>query len=158
MGNSTDGMLCYGVKAEEGYEFPWDEWSEEDNDLVYEDPEHWWLDVTGFHQKHLETLKNQGHDAWFEKMQEHKKSLPFELVNYCSMDCPAYIVAAKGSVITANRGYPVELDIEEIARTKDEIDMGLNEEVVMLGKFVKEYLGDVDVDMTFHLCSYAEHV
>ena len=111
MGMSTDGQLCYGVRFDEGFEFPW-----ADKDI-----EDWWRDtILGF-KPSIEIFDSNGEylngkrpsdeqiDAFFEERKafsEKNKKLPVELVNYCSGDYPSYILAIPGSCKTANRGYP----------------------------------------------------
>jgi len=66
MGQSTDGQICYGVKFEEDFEFPWD-------DDPYLDEDDWWLE-----------------GASEAEIDEHRRDwlkahpLPFELVNLVS--------------------------------------------------------------------------
>lgn len=112
MGTSTNGQLCYGRVFEEGYEFPWSE----------EDIETWWEKELGF--KPSITIYNEdgGYingvkppqsqlDLYYKETRQFKLAnpLPVELVNYCSGDCPEYILAIPSTIKTANRGYPVPL-------------------------------------------------
>lgn len=108
MGQSTDGEISFGYIFEEGFEFPWDQ---------YDDIEDWWRDVNGFAPTFYPYNEEGGHkpgvtkdqiDAYFDEKREWVKnnSFPVQLVNYCSGECPMYILAVPGSVLTANRGYP----------------------------------------------------
>lgn len=111
---STNGQICYGVLFEEDYEFPWDaeRW---DNDI-----DSWWLyEVCGYTNP-FELYDELGNyidgkeppkeriDQYFSTRQAFEKEhlLPVRLVNYCSGDYPAYILAVPESCIIASRGYP----------------------------------------------------
>lgn len=121
MGTSTDGQLCYGYLFDEGHEFPW--YSEDD----FGDLEMWWEEQNGYVELPLERepyTEDGDYQEWFKKLsrdeqdkyldprwEHHRKwvkdnPIPFDLVNYCSGDCPMYILAVPSTVITANRGYP----------------------------------------------------
>ena len=116
MGQSTDGQISYGVRFPEGFEFPWD--------LRHDgDDEAWWRETFGYkppfeiYDKDGEYLDgkepsekqiDEYHEA--QKKWEQANPLPFQMVNYCSGSAPLYILAVPGTVVTANRGYPQELD------------------------------------------------
>jgi len=87
MSTTTDGIICFGIMFEEGYEFPWEDYCENE----------WWEE------------KNDS------------EPFPFELVNYCSGDCEMWILAIKGTVITANRGYPESFDPKALTVTDVQI-------------------------------------
>lgn len=91
MGMSTDGQLCFGICFEDGFEFPWDN-EEFDNSI-----ERWWNA-----NKTDNTPPN------------------IELVNYCSCDYPAYILALRDTVVTAWRGRPQTVDIATIMKYSGE--------------------------------------
>lgn len=59
------------------------------------------------------------HDAatteWFKVCREAEIAAPIEIVHHCSYDYSMYIVAAKGTVTTARRGYPEGLG-QSVAR------------------------------------------
>jgi hypothetical protein len=115
MGVSTNGQICYGILFDEDYDFPWQEGDEDD------DIEHWWVyTVHGF--KHSFELYTEAGDyiggqrpaqdvldRHYEEKHEFEKTipgLPVELVNVCSCDYPQYILAVRGTEMTAYRGYP----------------------------------------------------
>lgn len=123
MGVSTDGFICFGLKFDEDVEFPW---SEQDS------LESWWKDVNGY-QNPFELYGSDGNylphvklvgdrfnlrptddvwDAFYGPMLAWEKAnpLPIELVNYCSGDCPMWIIALPDTVTRARRGYPVEIN------------------------------------------------
>lgn len=113
MGVSTDGRICYGALFEEGTEFPWDEDGQ--------DIEDWWRDQYDWEPSkevydragnYLPGITRADIDAYYKERRDWLKEhpLPVELVNVCSGDCPIYILAVPGTVKTANRGYPVEID------------------------------------------------
>lgn len=130
MGQSTNGQICFGVIFEEGDEFPWD------SETFDYDIEIWWRDLkdykdTCFPYAETESGYAEGFErgdprisemldtrrAWFKE-----NPLPVEVVNYCSGDCPMYILAIPSSTKSANRGYPIELntggfdvDVKELA-------------------------------------------
>lgn len=114
MAVSTNGQICYGVLFEEDYEFPWDaeEW---DDDI-----ESWWLFKVCGYANPFELYDKFGKyvggkephqrriDRYYSTRQTFEKEhpLPVSLVNYCSGEYPAYILAVPESYIVARRGYP----------------------------------------------------
>ncbi len=153
MGQSTNGCICFGIKCEESAEFPWD---------VHDDGiDGWWLrDVCGYSppfqmfDDHGEWIG--GEKAWpVEKRNEYwdhhnefskAHPLPIELENYCSSECPMYIIAVKDSVSTAWRGEPVEIDAETIKVPDKDIQT--------LRDFAKNYLDMTDTEPKWYLYSY----
>lgn len=71
---------------------------------------------------------------WWEDKPNSSSSLPFELVNYCHAEVPMYILALSNTVITAQRGHPVEIDPAKLVVTQQDhddlvrfcVDHGLN--------------------------------
>lgn len=110
MSQSTNGQLCYGILFPEGFEFPWDDLKYGNDDSL----KTWWREVNGF--KHAkEVFDSDGNyidgmtdDAYFMEGHDFDKShpLPVELINYCSGDCPMFILAVPSTVIISRRGYP----------------------------------------------------
>lgn len=115
MGQSTDGEISYGILFDEDTEFPWNA-EQFENDI-----DNWWVEgVHGF--KHsFEMFDEQGawlpgferdkaaHDRYYGERRAFEKALPplpVELVNVCHIDHPQYVLAVRGTVKTANRGYP----------------------------------------------------
>lgn len=133
MGVSTNGILCYGVRFDEGHEFPWDG-DEHNGDL-----ESWWRAVNGYKEPFplygpdgnylpgipLKPPRYPGNkeatdevmNRYFKPQEEWDKAhpLPVELVNYCSGDYAAYIVAVPSSVVTAHRGCPKQLNPHQLS-------------------------------------------
>jgi hypothetical protein len=126
MGQSTDGQICFGIKFDEGFEFPWKD-----------DLEDFWLEkVLGF-QRSFQLFDNDGEyidgikppqsviDKYLQEKSDFEEShpqCPFELVNYCSWECPEYILAIKRTCKSANRGYPDQFDPSTLTVTKEEIE------------------------------------
>lgn len=114
MSVTTAGQLCFGVCFEEGYKFPWDAHG-------YYDMDQWWLLETGWicdpelnpwtpegEYKPGFSYRDPRVDAYYQSKSNWLKShsLPVALVNYQSVEVPAYILAAPSTVKTAYRGYP----------------------------------------------------
>lgn len=112
----TDGQICYGVKFEEDYEFPW---AAQDGDI-----EDWWRVINGY-KPPFELFNADGNyidgiepskarlreyfDARSLWDAEHDK-LPVAEVNYCSGEYPMYILAVPSTCNSARRGYPEKFD------------------------------------------------
>ena len=154
MGTTTNGQICYGLVFEEDHEFPWDM---EDFDDGIDD---WWKKVKGYkppheiydeHGEYKDGVKPE--ESVFREYYDHrydwekKNPLPIKLVNYCSLDCPMYILAVPNSLITANRGYPTTLSKKEFELSHNEIQ-GLID-------FCHEYNIECDIsEITWHLSSF----
>ena len=116
MGVSTDGQLSFGVAFDEGHEFPWDD---EKYDGEIED---WWKGVNGYSCPVEDPFTPEGQykpgfnrdspevDAFFKHSRDwfEENPIPVEVVNYCSGDCPMYLLAVKH--IECSRGYPQEIE------------------------------------------------
>lgn len=118
MGVSTDGQICFGVKFEEDYEFPWA--TEEDLDI-----EAWWKRECGFVPlpgvwteagEKYDGVTGEQVKEYFAHQREWEKQNPIPVVevNYCSGDYPMIILAAPSSVNTNNRGCPLEFVPQEL--------------------------------------------
>ena len=128
MSQSTDGEICFGYKFEEEYGFPWVE--NED------DPEDWWAEDVHNYKPPFKMFTEDGQwvggkewpvekrkDYWLHKenFKENMPKLPFKLVNYCSAECPMYMLATPSSILTARRGYPLEFDPRNLKVIESEI-------------------------------------
>lgn len=116
MGVSTDGQICFGIMFEEGAEFPWDEDFGGDID-------EWWMHVTGYVPS-IHPYTGDGkyapgfseHDPRIKEYYDEQRAwekehpCPIELVNYCSADCPMYIIAVPRTCNSCRRGYPEKFD------------------------------------------------
>lgn len=100
MSTSTDGQLAFGVVLDVD-EWPWE--AEDGDD--WEDIDEWWAVQTGFECDGDDDAYFGKRDEWF-----NGHPLPVELVNVCSGDCPDYMLAVPGTMISASRGYPVAID------------------------------------------------
>lgn len=152
MGVSTDGQICYGVKFEEGYEFPWD--IDHDGDI-----EEWWLAVKGF-KPSVEVYDSDGEyingiepeesviNNYYQEKRDFVKAnpRPVEEVNYCSGNCPMYILAIPSSCKSNSRGYPESFKPEELAVT--------DEEKSGLAAFIEEYELEPESEPGWWLSSY----
>ena len=127
MGVSTDGQICYGIKFEESYVFPWDikpyrgDWTG------------WWLSICGY-QPLFELYTAEGNflngcrpseekiGAYFaaERAFEEAHPFPIDIVNYCSGDFSMYILAVPRLSISNSRGYPVIFNPSDLTATPAE--------------------------------------
>lgn len=128
MGVSTDGQICFGIPFEEDYIFPWD------NEKYEGDFDEWYLyEICGY-KNPFELYNDKGeyidgkkplkdkileyHDTKSNFSKEYPS--PIELVNYCSGDCPMYIIAIPRSFKSNSRGYPKVFDPKELTVTDEE--------------------------------------
>ncbi len=128
MGISTDGQICFGIPFAEDYIFPWD------NEKYGGDFEDWYLyEICGY-KNPFELYDGKGDYVDGEKPSEDKISkyydtrsnfcqahpLPIEPVNYCSGDCPMYMVVILRTFKTNSRGSPCAFDPKELTITDEE--------------------------------------
>lgn len=146
MGQSTDGQICFGVAFPEGFEFPWDVDEKADGDI-----EEWWKNLKGF-KPLFEMWDEHGDykdgkepsDAEKKKYYDHKDKweeenpVPISLVNYCSGDCPMYMIAVTTSLKKNNRGYPEAFEPSKLTVTPDEIRV--------LKEFMEKYIPFEDIE------------
>lgn len=155
MGTSTNGQISYGIKFDDGFEFPWDS-------LEYEgDIENWWTHgVLGFRYS-FELYTPEGNyiggerppqeklDQYYAERREFEAKnpkLPVELDNYCSGDFPMYILSVKGVGTSARRGYPTAFNPSELVVTDEQV----NE---LLG-FCQAHGIELDGEPAWYLSSY----
>lgn len=99
MGQSTDGILCYGVDLQvEGEDIF-------DNEAGI-----------SFEEAYFEHL-NPGKPA---PESYDPNNLPVELVRHCHRDYEMFIIAATGTVTSASRGMPEKIENFTIPATADE--------------------------------------
>lgn len=123
MGTSTDGILFYGALLEDEAEFPWSE---------SETIEDWWLynvcefkheqpiyDLDGNYLDGVEPT-NEAYELYFQELREARKKypMPVELVTHCSGDYPMYAICFPNTEITASRGRPLSIDINDFGGTE----------------------------------------
>jgi len=155
MGVSTDGVISYGIVYEEGFEFPWYE---------FDDVEEWWREYRGGFNPSVKPYTAEGDyapgfsaedprvDVYFEELRawEQSNPMPFEIVNYCSDDCPLYMLAVPEVGRCASRGYP-----EKIPTLFDDSADKLAERLPAFLDCLRELdlLSD-DAEPTWYLSSY----
>lgn len=113
MGVSTNAEINYGIVFDEGFEFPWDD-DKYDCDIW-----EWWRDVNGYKPLFKPYSDDGGYapgfskddpriDEYYEHMNKWDEENPIgvKLVNYCSDDCPIYMLAIEKAGILAHRGEP----------------------------------------------------
>lgn len=107
MGQSTDGILAYGFDL--GIEEEKPEWLGEHDDLE---------DLTaadaGLTEPATENYKDPAWSAYWAAKRATEAACPIELVSHCSGKYPMYIMAVRGSVKTAKRGYPETLTADDL--------------------------------------------
>ena len=101
MGTSTDGILVFGIALEEGTEPGFLEDYDGDFDEFLND-------LSG-----LPKYSESGHD--FAEQQKFRENFPVDLTWHCSFEYPMYIVAVRGTKVTAHRGNPVEINPANLA-------------------------------------------
>lgn len=94
MGQSTDAIICYGIKLGEEDEIP-----------------KWVWDFAGLEDKR-DTGDDDGEVLYSLYMALESKGLT--LVTHCSDVCTMYVLAAKGSQITAWRGETKKMDLTKL--------------------------------------------
>jgi hypothetical protein len=119
MGNSSYGQIHFGIRFDEGFEFPWNtifDETDESSQLEY-----WWFDVIHGYQEPFEIYDERGEylpgitEAKRKEHSDHRDAfqeahpLPVELINYCRDECPMYILALPGTGLQASRGNPVAI-------------------------------------------------
>jgi len=153
MGISTDGQICFGNVYEEDFEFPWDA-VEFDGD--HED---WWRKECGYKPstvlfdedgEYLNGVKpsQSAIDDYFQEQREFDVAHPFpvEIVNYCSGECPMYILAVPSSFKSNSRGYPEKFEPSELKVS--------DEEIAALRNFCIKYDLIPEEDAGWYLTSY----
>lgn len=127
MGVSTDGILVFGIEL--GEELP--EFLEDFYDI-------WW-DFT-------DSISGVAEDdpKRCEKRRDFRDNFPVELVSHCSYEYPMYILAVKGTKITASRGSPKVIDPTSLVVSPEKIEK--------LRKFCEEYRIEWE-EPEWYLCS-----
>lgn len=153
MGVLTNGQICYGNVYEEGFEFPWDAAPFDG------DEEGWWRVECGYKPSqvlfddkgnYLNGIKpsDEAVRAHFAEQQafDDAHPLPVGLVNYCSGECPMWILAVPSTVRSNRRGYPRPFDPQELVVSSDEKKA--------LYEFCVKYNLISDTDAGWYLTSY----
>lgn len=131
---STDGQICYGIRFEEGFVFPWSDEDENGDPTGWDGEEDWWLKgalgwkptvqvydeegqyLPGFNDKSPETKAH--FDEYYAFLKAHP--FPVAVVNYCSGDYPMYILAVPSSCKSNGRGFPEVFDPADLTVTAEE--------------------------------------
>lgn len=161
MGTSTDGEISFGIKFDEDFEFPWDQESD-DGECSHSfegDIDEWWRAMNGFDRgdypfdergnyKPGITGDDPRISEYFARQNawDAAHPLPVQLVNYQHCDYAAYILAVPQSVITANRGSPVEIKIEALKTNEAAKQVLLD--------FCKRFEIEIDDEPKWWLSSY----
>lgn len=154
MGVSTNGEISFGFMFDEGFEFPWDseKW---DGDVT-----EWWRGVNGYVNPEFDPYDADGNhkpgvsendpriSAYYAHSREWDNAhpVPVELVNYCSGDCPMYILSISEVGAMARRGYPEKLDFAKFVVSKEQVDA--------LKKFCADHSIEVEGEPSWWLSSY----
>lgn len=170
MGQSTDGIICYGYLLGE-VSFPWDD------DEHAGDIDNWWaygihgesykpqhkspFDAKGnwdaaqgfFNKRDRRHSEDSGQEAaykaWSEERDAHKAALPelpVEFVNSCHCEHPVWIAAVPDTVMNARRGYPEEFIPSSLAANMDHVE----EFEAFLREYMVPYIVE-DCDDSFEL-------
>lgn len=109
MGVSTDAILAFGVELEDE-ETPYEA---EDEEGYLPSLEEYLAKRAGLPDPYDEPNYDEGDPGWLQRREafwDAKKKLvdeaPIEIVTHQHHEFPQYIVAIKGTVTTARRGYP----------------------------------------------------
>jgi len=132
MGVSTNAQLCFGVSLEEETELPWN------NDRYDYDCDKWWRNINGFKYSVedpfdddgnwrtdiSDTIREELYDIRYteEKVWDAAHPLPVEIVWHCSGDYQMYIIAARGTLVVARRGYPESIDPASLTVSDEDRD------------------------------------
>ena len=139
MGISSDATLCYGVEiggADDGMEGTFDKVLEDFDNSFYDYFEDLVRTAGGV------TGTWGTNPKYYEQLRAAEANFPIELVTHCHGEYPMSILAIRGSVQTANRGYPINPSME--IPPQDKIDF--------LVKFCKDH--GLEVTPSWILCSY----
>lgn len=104
MGQSTDGILVFGIPLEEGVELDFLE--EHEGDFEY------FVDAEN-------GMNWETHD--YKEREEARSKYPVDLKTHCSCDYPMYILAVPGTAVTAWRGHPQKIE-RLLEPTQQQID------------------------------------
>lgn len=121
MGVTTDAILCFGVDMGESPGFPW---MQEDNEF-----DEWMANRIGIYYPFKGNDKEW--NDWYS-IKENKEAMslywnikrdlengcPVQIVYHCSAEYSEYILAVRGTVTKANRGYPEKITHLEVDRVK----------------------------------------
>ena len=105
MGQSTNGLIAFGMKFEEGEHPDWFDYDEE-NEMDFENHV---AKAYGLEQPEWDEENQQPYFDYLDKKRELLDEIGVDIENYCSGDYPMYMLVIKDSVKKANRGYPTNI-------------------------------------------------
>lgn len=155
MGVSTNGVISFGFVFEDGFEFPWDAAQFEDDGI-----DGWWRHVHGYANPVANPYTPEGNrkpdidrdDPRISAYHKHTidwddaHPLPVVLENYCSNECPMWMLTVPGVGEMARRGYPEKIGPELLTVTP--------EQVAALVDFCRKYGIETDGEPCWYLTSY----
>jgi len=158
MGQSTNGIISYGIQFEEGEGCPWEEAAEA---AGFDDP--WDDDYLAFALCGIEPFGDvewgeRGSPeyeavraragAYYDKKKAALAGLGVEFLTHCSGDYPMYMLVISESQQTANRGYPQRINPREMDMAENNGDWPARLRAVM-----EKLEIDGDKEMGWTLCS-----
>lgn len=118
MGTSTNGIVCFGIDF--GEKHPLDRRDEDDYEEDFDDYDA--LEELICREAGLPEYGTDHPDDYYELKWAAEAAYPVDVVTYCSIDYPMYALALRGTEITARRGYAVELDMDKMAVSDEDIE------------------------------------
>lgn len=130
MGQSTDAILAFGVDLGEDGVFPEGSVRDEDypelgaylarragytspfDDIPHEINYGYGPEAEAKLDEWKRSLPrdfDEWYDEWYDAAKRFEEEAPIEIVRHCSYECSMYVVALRGTVTTARRGYPERL-------------------------------------------------
>lgn len=102
MGVSTDAKLFYGIRLPEDFEEPeWMQSADQDDEYLKR------TNAEGPERPPSENYRDAEWDAWRTVRNALIKTIPCEMDYEGSDGCLMHVVAMKGTLQTASRGYPI---------------------------------------------------
>ena len=115
MGTSTNAYIAFGINIDEG-ELP-----ESIETLLEEGKiEDFWQDELAAYEGGLVYNGEEGeeYDAYYDKKQELVKNYPVEIEMHCHYDCAMYVVAVRGTILSASRGFPTSFGTDHMTKVE----------------------------------------
>lgn len=115
MGVSTNAYIAFGINIDEG-ELP-----ESIETLIEEGKiEEFWQDDLAAYEGGLVYNGEEGerYDEFWNKKQELVKNYPVEIEMHCHYDCAMYVVAVKGTCLSASRGFPTAFGPDHMTKVE----------------------------------------
>jgi hypothetical protein len=121
MGQSTDGILFYGIAYDDDLELPWEAEEFEGEELDWED---WYAVQAGVERPTIPYEESEKvHEIYWDQKRNALEDQPIEIGTHCSCEYPMVYIAPKAINLSASRGYPLELDLVNLqSRVTPEVD------------------------------------